>query len=114
MNCRSVSPRVLWTLTFAAAAISSIARADAPTQEIGDFLAKGQAIVVSLEDGSADSAVIVSEIDAMLELAKPVVTAYGEVHTQCAAQLARVIELYPEIAVWTPQEIRQNIEGAAS
>ena len=50
--------------------------------------------------------------DALLEFAKPVVTEFGSLHSQCAAQIQKVIELYPEIAVWSPEQIRRDIEGA--
>lgn len=90
---------------------SSIGFADAP-QTIESYLQRAHLVVDELTLEQPNASAIVSNIDAMLEDAKPVVIAFGVKHGQCANQMDRVIELYPEIANWTAQEIRRNIEGA--
>lgn len=76
------------------------------------FLTRADQVLAELQKADPSEQFVTSTIDAMLDDAAPVVTSYGELHTQCAAQLAKVIELYPQINLWTAQEIRRNIEGA--
>lgn len=78
------------------------------------YLASGRGIVTLLGTENPSSATIVSTVDGMLENAKPVLVQYGKKHPQCAAQVAKIIEFYPQIATWTAAEIRSNIEGAAA
>jgi hypothetical protein len=77
-----------------------------------DFLVRAAFVQEEIQKPTASPELIQSEITEMLENARYILPAWSEIHTQCTAQLAKVIELYPQIAVWTPQEIRQNIEGA--
>jgi hypothetical protein len=103
------------SLTPAALAVFGLyagpGRADAPTAAIDRYLAHAEAIVDSLRQGNPDSAAIDASITTMLDEAQPVVTAYGELHTQCVQQLNQLLELYPQIETWTAQEIRRNIEA---
>lgn len=94
--------------------LSPLALAEAPKAEADQYLEKAQAVVADLTTDGPNADEIVQTITDMLELAKPVITHWGTLHSQCAAQLAKVIELYPEIDAWTPQEIRRNIETGAS
>ena len=87
---------------------------EAPTAEADQYLETANAVVASLNTDGPNAEEIVSSITDMLELAKPVITHWGVLHSQCAEQLAKVIELYPQIDTWTPAEIRRNIETGAS
>ncbi len=95
-------------------AASSIASAEVPMDEMTRYLANAQAIVDQLQSDGPDSTLVADAVTEMLELAKPVLIAFGERHTQCIAQLAKVVELYPEIDQWSAPDIRRNIEAAGS
>lgn len=98
-------------LVFPLVLSSSLALATPPTEAIQHFLQDAHGVVAELQLDNPNAESIVTVITEMLEDAKLVVAAFGEKHTQCAAQLARIIELYPEIDVWPAQQIRRDIEG---
>lgn len=79
-------------------------------QNIDSYLDRARGVVTELAQPTPSDTAIVESIDVMLNLAREVLQAYGVAHPQCATQLARVLELYPEIEAWTAQEIRMNIE----
>lgn len=93
---------------------SSWACAAAPTESITRYLAAAHAIVADLGHDAPNAQSIAASITDMLNDAKPVVTAYADRHTQCTAQLQRVLALYPEIDSWTGPQIRRDIEGGAA
>lgn len=82
-----------------------------PQEAARAYLESAHTVLDEVQKTAADANLVIAEIDALLENAKPVITAWAGTHTQCAEQVAKVIELYPEINVWTPTEIRQKIEG---
>lgn len=98
--------------------MAGIASAEEDVTNVSDhiqrYLASGQDIVTLLGTANPSSTAVVSTIDNMLEEAKPVLTFYSQKHTQCAAQVSKILELYPQIATWTAAEIRTKIEGAAA
>ena len=96
------------TSLFATAAL-----AEPPTAAVEAYMAGSQVIVAELNKSEPNVGTITTTITAMLEHAKPVVFAFGEKHTQCAEQLARMIELYPQIEIWSAAEIRRNIEAGS-
>ncbi len=73
------------------------------------YLQEAKAVVDKLPTPEKNQE-IVAHIDALLEAAKPVVTAFGQRHGQCQEQLEVLLNLYPQIASWSAAEIRQNIE----
>lgn len=75
------------------------------------FLAAADTVVAEIAAATPDVAFIDVTITSMLASAQPVISAFGVKYTQCAEQLAKVIALYPDINVWTPQEIRTKIEA---
>lgn len=87
---------------------------ETPAEKADQYLEKANAVVEALNTDGPDAEVIAETVTALLEDAKPVITHWATLHTQCAEQIAKVIELYPEIDAWTPQEIRRNIETGAS
>jgi|GEM_PF-1658281 len=102
-------------LVFTVFSVSNIAWAlENPTakKHAEEFLARAALFQEEIQKATPSSELIQNEITEMLESARQILPAWAEVHTQCAAQLAKVVELYPQIDVWTPQEIRRNIEGA--
>ena len=84
----------------------------APQEAIEHYLEKGRTVLNQLALGSPDTVLIQDEITLMLELTKPVLTAYGQVRPQCQEQLAMISDLLPEINSWEPLEIRRRIEAA--
>lgn len=82
--------------------------------EFERYLKNGQTVLSELKLENPNTDFIDSLITAMLEDAKPVLRAYGEKHAQCAEQLAKLIELFPEINTWSAQKIRSDIEAAAA
>ncbi len=86
--------------------------ADAPLAEsIRSYLVLAESVLSQLEaEGGGDAPLIVNTIDALLDEAKPVVLAYGAKYTQCSEQLTALVNLYPSLAQWSAQEIRQNVE----
>lgn len=76
------------------------------------YLETGRDVLNELARGAPDSAKIEADISAMIDLTKPVLAAYSELKPQCQQQLDKVIELLPEIELWSPQEIRHQIEAA--
>lgn len=92
--------------------ISQIALADNARSSADAFLQNSDFVLAELGNANPSEENISAYIDEMLHHAIPVIRAYSEQHPQCETQLNKVIELYPEINVWTPQEIRRNIEGA--
>lgn len=87
---------------------------DSPAEKADAYIEKANAVVEALNTDGPDAEAIVLKITDLLEDAKTAITHWGTLHTQCVEQLAKVIELYPEIDTWTPQEIRRNIETGAS
>lgn len=87
---------------------------DVPTAEIEHFLEGARAVVTELGLEAPNAESIVSTITGILADAKPVATAYGQKHAQCAEQLARLIELFPDIDTWSAQQIRRDIEAGAA
>jgi hypothetical protein len=75
------------------------------------YLTHGQAIVDTVSSDTPDYPGALIQIDQMLEDAKPVAQAFASLHSQCADQVAKMIELYPQINTWTAIEIRRNIEA---
>jgi len=115
MILRTVCPVRFSTVTYVMsilAAQAALAKSPEPRDSIEEFLRDGRAVVAELEKPTPNLDGIVVTISAMLESAKPVVVAYGEKHSQCAEQLAKMLELYPQIDTWTAQEIRRGIEAA--
>lgn len=90
---------------------SSFAVADS-SSPVAMYLELAHTVVASIEAGNEPAAKNVSRIDELLEHAKPIVDLYARNHPACHDQLKRMVELYPEIAKWTPKEIRENIERA--
>lgn len=103
-------------LTAATALLWSFGSATAETTDetINRYLITARAVVSELSTNNVSPDFVMESIDSLLEDAKPVLLAFAAKHTQCVAQLNRLIELYPEINVWTPLQIRENIEGAAA
>ena len=108
------SSRRLLTVSFLLALASSPAAASTLEESIDAYLAAADDVGASLRSTNPDESLIVSKIDTMLTEAIPVLQAFSTVHIQCAEQLNKVIELYPEIATWSALQIRNNIEGAAA
>ena len=76
------------------------------------FLQKATEVSSELQRDNPNESAIIDNITAMLEDAIPVIHAFAAMNPQCAEQLNRVIELYPNINSWTAREIRLNIEAA--
>ncbi|MCX6125741.1 MAG: hypothetical protein NTV34_13495 [Proteobacteria bacterium] len=81
-------------------------------QSADAFLQKAAAVSSELHQENPNENAIIESITAMLEDAIPVIHAFAAMNPQCAEQLNRVIQLYPEISGWTAREIRLNIEAA--
>lgn len=95
--------------------VAPLALADeTPADKADQYLEKANAVVEALNTDGPNAEEIALTITALLEDAKPVITHWATLHTQCTEQLAKVIELYPMIDAWTPQEIRRNIESGAA
>jgi hypothetical protein len=92
----------------------SLAFGEVPTEAIEKFLDGAQTVITELELDAPNAETIVTIITAILNHAKPVALAYSSQHQQCAEQLERMIELYPEIDAWRAQQIRRDIERGAA
>jgi hypothetical protein len=92
----------------------SFAFGEVPREAIEKFLDGAQTVITELELEAPNADTVVTIITAILNHAKPVVSAYSEQHLQCTDQLRRMVELYPEIETWSSQQIRRDIEGGAA
>jgi hypothetical protein len=93
---------------------SSLARAEVPSAAIESYLRGAQSVVAELRQEQPNAEMIATAITAILEDAKAISSAYAAKHTQCAEQIAEMINLYPAIDSWQAQQIRRDIEAATA
>lgn len=97
-------------LVWAGLSMTATAWANDAKVAAANYLATGQSVIEHIQQDVVDLAQVELGINDMLEQTKAVLPAYAAQHQQCAQQLARLLELFPELEVWTAREIRQNIE----